>query len=64
MGSGGVRQGDDAISSALQKYHSACSTEMNWRVTQEDAVRPVRRLLLTREGSCVDQGGGVENGEE
>lgn len=37
---------------------------MNCRMTQEDAMRPVGRLLLTREGNCMDQGGGVESGEK
>lgn len=53
----------------LAAYHTQFANvisllTMNWQVTQEDAMRPVGRLLLTREGSCMDQEGGVENGKK
>lgn len=57
-------KGDGHLICLYQTITLAAALTMNWRVTQEDAMRPVGRLLLTREGSCMDQGGDVENGEK
>lgn len=50
----GVTQRGWSSNLPYQTITMAAALTMNWRATQEDPKRPVGRLLLTREGSCVD----------